>query len=439
MAMPVTRYAKSGEVHVAYQVFGSGPIDLVLIPGFVSHIENYWDGPDFARWLLLLASFARVVMFDKRGTGLSDRVGELPALDERMDDARAVMDAVGIERAALLGVSEGGPLALLFAATYPERCRALVLYGAFARFSSWIPTEEELNALFEYIDQAWGTGGSLATFAPSRQNDPALRQWWGQFERLGASPAAGIALMRMNSEIDISDILSSVHVPTLVIHITGDKTVNVEGGRFLAEHIPGARLLELPGDDHLFFIHEQTAARITDAVAEFLTGSVAKVSGDRVLATVLFTDIVGSTARAEQLGDRRWHDLLYAHHTTVRRELARSRGNEVKSLGDGFLATFDGPARAVRCARAISEAASPLGVQVRSGLHTGEIEIAADEVQGIAVHIASRVAALAGPGEVLVSRTVKDLVAGSGLRFDERGKHLLKGLQEPMDLYAVSN
>ena len=276
-------------------------------------------------------------------------------------------------------------------------------------------------------------------FAPSHQNDPALQQWWGRDERLGASPAAAIALMRMNSQIDISDILSSVHVPTLVIHITGDRTVNVEGGRFLAERIPEARLLELPGDDHLFFIHEQTAARITDAVAEFLTGSVAPAGGDRVLATMLFTDIVGSTARAQQLGDQRWHDLLDAHHTTVRRELARFRGNEVKSLGDGFLATFDGPARAVRCAKAISEAVDPLGLQVRSGLHTGEIEIAAHEVQGIAVHIASRVAALAGPGEVLVSRTVKDLAAGSGLHFDERGRHLLKGLQEPMDLYAVSN
>ena len=438
MAMPVTHYAKSGDVHIAYQVFGSGPIDLVLIPGFVSHLENYWDGPDFARWLLHLGSFARVVMFDKRGTGLSDRIGELPALDERMDDARAVMDAVGIERAALLGVSEGGPLAVLFAATYPERCRALVLYGAFARFSSWFPTAEGLNAFFEYIDKAWGTGGILATFAPSRQNDPAFQQWWGRFERLGASPAAAIALMRMNSEIDISDILPSVYVPTLVIHCTDDKTVSVEGGRFLAKHIPGARLLELPGDDHLFFIHEQTAARITDAIAEFLTGSVATARGDRVLATVLFTDIVGSTARAEQVGDQRWHHLLDAYNTTVRRELTRSRGNEVKSLGDGFLATFDGPARAVRCAQAISEAVRPLGIQVRSGLHTGEIEIRENGVQGIAVHIASRVAALAGPGEVLVSRTVKDLVAGSGLHFDERGRQMLKGLQEPMDLYAVS-
>ena len=333
MAMPVTRYAKSGGVHIAYQVFGSGPIDRVFIPGNVSHIENYWDLPDLARWLLRLTSFARVVMFDKRGTGLSDRVSELPSLDLRMDDARAVMDAVGIERAALLGVSEGGPMAALFAATYPQRCRGLVLYGTFA---SSFSTPEELEARLRYIDQVWGSGGSLPRFAPSRQNDPALQQWWGRFERLGASPAAATALVQMNSEIDISNILSTVRVPTLVIHCTGDKLVKVESGRLLAEHIPGARLLELPGDDHFFFIHEQTAIKIGDAVEEFLTGTIAAVEGDRVLATVLFTDIVGSTARAEQLGDQRWHTLLDAHHATVRRQLARCRGKEVNRSGTGF-------------------------------------------------------------------------------------------------------
>ncbi|MGZ5873743.1 MAG: adenylate/guanylate cyclase domain-containing protein [Bradyrhizobium sp.] len=432
MAIPVTRYAKSGDVHVAYQVFGSGPIDLVIVPGFVSHIENYWDQPDLARWLLRLSAFARVAIFDKRGTGLSDQVSGAPSLDQRMDDVRAVMDAAGIERAAILGVSEGGPLATLFAATYPQRCQALVLYGTFARSPF---TAEGLEPYLQYIDKAWGRGRSLPMWAPSRQNDSALQQWWGRFERLSASPAAAMAIVRMISQIDISDILSSVHVPTLVIHCTGDTLINVEYGRFLVGHIPGARLLELPGDDHLFFIHEE----IGDAVEEFLTGSVSAAESHRVLATVLFTDIAGSTARAEQLGDQRWRNLLDAHHATVRRELARSRGNEVKSLGDGFLATFDGPARAVRCARSIAEAVAPLGIQVRCGLHTGEIEIAGNDVQGIAVHIASRVSALAGPGEVLVSRTVKDLVAGSGLQFNERGRHPLKGLQEPMDLYAVSN
>jgi len=433
MAMPVTRYAKSGDVHIAYQVFGSGPIDLVFIPGFVSHIENYWDQPDLARWLLRLSSFARVAIFDKRGTGLSDRVPEAPSLDQRMDDARAVMDAVGMQRAALLGVSEGGPLATLFAATYPQRCLALVLYGTFAR-SSWI-TPEGLEAFLGYIDKAWGSGRSLPMWAPSHRDDPALKQWWGRFERLGGSPAAVIAVVRMISQIDISDILLSVHVSTLVIHCTGDTLINVEHGRFLADHIPKARLLELPGDDHLFFVHE----KIIDAIEEFLTGSISTGEGDRVLSTVLFTDIVGSTTRAEQLGDQRWRDLLEAHHTTLRRELARFRGNEVRSLGDGFLATFDGPARAVRCACSIVKAVCALDIQVRTGLHTGEIEVVSNDVQGIAVHLASRVSALAGPGEVLVSRTVKDLVAGSGLRFSDRGRHSLKGLREPMDLYAASN
>ena len=431
MPLPVTRYAKSGDVHVAYQVFGTGPVDLVFVPGFVSHIENYWEHPDLARWLLRLGRFARVIMFDKRGTGLSDAVPEVPTLDLRMDDVRAVMDSVGVQRAAQLGISEGGPLAALFAATYPQRCQGLVLYGSFAR-SSWI-TPEMLKGFLTYTDQAWGSGRSLPTWAPSRKKDAALQQWWGRFERLGASPGAAMAVVQMANQIDISDILSSIHVPTLVIHCTGDTLINVEHGRFLAGHIPGARLLELPGEDHLFFLHD----RIGDAIEEFLTGSISAPESDRVLATVLFTDIVGSTAKAEQVGDQRWRDLLDAHRTIVRRELGRYRGQEVKSLGDGFLATFDGPARAVRCACAIAEAMGPLDIQVRSGLHTGEIEVTDGDVQGIAVHIAARVSALAGPGEVLASRTVKDLVAGSGLSFQERSKHKLKGIQELMDLYAV--
>ena len=429
MAMPVTRYAKSGDVHVAYQVFGEGSINLVFVPGFVSHIENYWEHPDLARWLLRLGSFARVAMFDKRSTGLSDRVAEVPSLDQRMDDARAVMDAAGMERAAMLGVSEGGPLAILFAATYPERCQGLVLYGTFAR-SSWL-TDEVLKAYVDYAEKAWGSGLSLEAWAPSRKDDAAFQKWWGRFERLGASPAAAIEVIRLVKQIDIGDILPSVRVPTLVIHATGDTLINVDYGRFLAAQIPGAKLIELPGNDHLFFLHEQ----IGDAIEEFLTGSIRAIESHRVLATVLFTDIVGSTALAEQLGDRRWRDLLDAHHATVRRELSRARGKEVKSLGDGFLATFDGPARAVRCARSITEAVGLLNLKIRSGLHTGEIEIVDDDVQGIA----SRISALADPGEVLVSRTVKDLVAGSGLCFSERGRHSLKGIQEPMDLYAASS
>jgi class 3 adenylate cyclase/pimeloyl-ACP methyl ester carboxylesterase len=432
MAVPVTRYAKSGDVHIAYQVFGSGATDLVFVPGFISHIENYWEHPDLARWLLRLGAFARVIMFDKRGTGLSDPVSELPSLDLRMDDVRAVMDAAGSERAALLGVSEGGALAALFAATYPQRCLQLVLYGAFARFPN---AAAALKAFFKYADRGWGSGLSLPAWAPSRQSDPTMQQWWGRFERLGASPAAAMAVMRLAAETDVGDIVSSVRTPTLVVHCKDDTLIPIECGRFIARHIPGARLIELPGQDHLFFIHEQ----IGDCIEEFLTGCVSGATNNRVLATVLFTDIVGSTSRAEQIGDQRWHDLLDAHHATIRRELARYRGHEVKSLGDGFLATFDGPARAVRCACAITEAVRPLDIEVRCGLHTGEIESGEKDVQGIAVHIAARIAARAAASEILVSRTVKDLVAGSGLRFNDQGKHSLKGLQEEMELYAASS
>lgn len=430
MAVPVTRYAKSGDVHIAYQAFGSGAADLVFAPGFISHIENYWEHPDLARWLLRLSAFARVILFDKRGTGLSDPVAEVPSLELRMDDVRAVMDAAGSKTANLLGVSEGGALAALFAATYPQRCERLILFGAFARFPNKVAA---LEAFLKYADRGWGSGLSLPAWAPSRQNDAAMQQWWGRFERLGASPAAAMAVMRLAAETDISAIASSIRVPTLVIHCKDDTLIPFECGRFLAQTIPGARLIELPGKDHLFFIHEQ----IVDCIEEFLTGSVSVAASERVLATILFTDIVGSTARAEQMGDRHWRDLLEAHHASVRRELMRYRGSEVKSLGDGFLATFDGPARAIRCAKAIADAVRPLDIQVRCGLHTGEIELNANDVQGIAVHIASRVSALAGAGEVLVSRTVKDLVAGSGLHFEERGRHPLKGLVEPMELYAA--
>ena len=433
---PATRYAKSGDVHIAYQVFGDGPLNLVFVPPFVSNIENYWDEPDFARWLLRLANYARVVMFDKRGTGMSDRVSELPGLDQRMDDLRAVMDAAGFEQAALLGVSEGGPLTALFAATYPDRCRALVLYGSFARFASWLPTEEALAAFLGYIDQAWGTGGSLPMFAPTHGNDAIFQRWWGRFERLGASPAAASALMRMNSQIDISGILPTIRVPTLVIHRTDDVTINVEGGRYLAEHIPGARYIELPGTDHIPFVGDN-AAEIADAIEEFLTGSRTPVPVDRMLATILFTDIIGSTEKAASLGDRRWRDLLDSHHATIRRNLARFRGHEVKTTGDGILATFDGPARGVRCACAISDEIRPLGIEVRAGLHTGECEMIGNDVGGIAVHIGARVASLASAGEVLVSSTVKDLVAGSGLRFGDRGSQSLKGVPGEWRIYAV--
>jgi class 3 adenylate cyclase len=357
-------------------------------------------------------------------------------VDQRIDDLRAVMDAADMEQAALLGISEGGPLAALFAATYPDRCRALVLYGAFARFSSWFPTEEALAAFLGYIDQAWGSGGSLPFFAPSLANDPAAQQWMGRFERLGASPAAVTALMRMNSQIDISDVVPTIRVPTLVIHRTEDVAINVEGGRYLAKHIPGARYMELPGKDHPPWIGDN-AMEIADAIGEFLTGARASVPVDRVLATVLFTDIVGSTEKAAALGDRRWRDILDNHHATIRRNLTRFRGHEIKTTGDGILATFDGPARGVRCACAIADEVRPLGIEVRAGLHTGECEMIDDDVGGIAVHIGARVAALAGASEVLVSGTVKDLVAGSGLRFDDRGSQSLKGVPGEWRIFAV--
>jgi pimeloyl-ACP methyl ester carboxylesterase len=435
---PVTQYARSGDVHVAYQAFGDGPINLVLVPGFVSNVENYWDQPDLARFLTRLASYARVVTFDKRGTGGSDRVSELPGLDVRMDDLRAVMDAAGIEQAALLGISEGAPLSILFAATYPHRCRALVLYGSFSRFSYWFATDEALAAFFGYVEKAWGTGGSIQKFAPSRANDAAFQRWWGRNERLGASPAAVTALMRMNSQIEIGGVLPAVRVPTLVIHRTGDQVVNVAGGRDVAAKIPGARLAEFPGSDHLFYVGEN-ADDISDAIEEFLTGARGSAVADRVLATVLFTDIVGSTEKAASLGDRRWHALLDDHHAMVRGILTRFRGHEVKTTGDGFLATFDGPARGVRCARAIADEVRSLGIDIRAGLHTGECEIIGDDVGGIAVHIGARVAALAGAGEVLVSSTVKDLVAGSGLRFGSRGVTPLKGVPGEWQIFAAES
>jgi len=433
---PVTRYAKSGDVHIAYQVFGDGPINLVFAPLFVSNIELYWGQPDWSRWLLRLASYARVAIFDKRGTGMSDKLSELPGLDQRMDDLRAVMDAAGMQQAALLGISEGGPLSALFAATYPDRCRALVLYGSFAQFSSWLPTEEALAQFLGYIDQAWGSGASLPFFAPSFANDPVTQEWWGRFERLGASPAAVTALMRMNSQIDISNIVPTIRVPTLVIHRTEDVTINVEGGRYLAKHIPGARYIELPGQDHPPWIGENVE-EISDAIEEFLTGSRTPVPVDRVLATVLFTDIIGSTQKAAALGDRRWRDLLNNHHAAIRRNLVHFRGHEIKTTGDGFLATFDGPARGVRCACAIADEVRPLGIEIRAGLHTGECEMIGDDVGGIAVHIGARVAALADASEVLVSSTVKDLVAGSGLRFGDRGSKSLKGVPGEWHIFAV--
>src|SRR5215203_1707795 len=435
---PDTRYARSGDLHIAYQVFGAGSVDLVLVPGFISNLEETWDNPSAARWLQRLGRFARVIAFDKRGTGLSDRVGSVPSLDERMDDARAVMDAAHSERAVLLGISEGGCLAALFAASYPDRCASLILYGAFARFSSWYPTEEKLASFYRYVEEKWGTGESVWKYAPSKVGDAGFKKIWARHERVGATPAAAIALMRMNQEIDISGVLSAIRVPTLIIHRTDDTVVSLEGGRFLAQHIPKARLVEFSGADHLPYIGKSTD-EIADEIEEFVTGARPAVEADRVLATVLFTDIVDSTRRASEFGDRRWGTLLEEHDHLVRQEISRLRGREVKTLGDGFVATFDGPARAVRCASAIANGVRSLGLEVRTGVHTGEIEVKGDDIAGIAVHMAARIASLAGGGQVLVSSTVRDLVAGSGLTFRDEGPHALRGIVELVRLFSVEN
>ena len=438
-ATPETRYAKSGDVNIAYQVMGEGPFDLVLISGFVSHLDLDLEETRMAYFLGRLASFSRLIRFDKRGTGLSDRPGGLPDIETRMDDVRAVMDAVGSERAALLGYSEGGPMSCLFAATYPERTSALVIYASYAKRQDpdddypWASSSSERRVYAEQMERDWGVDADLGSMAPNA--DAALRAWWARRARAAASPAAARDLILMNSMIDTRAVLPTIRVPTLVLHRSGDRDSRVEEGRYLAEHIPGARFVELAGEDHFVSID---ADQIVDEVEEFLTGTRPVRKPDRVLATVLFTDIVGSSERASELGDRAWGELLAAHHALVRRELERFQGREVDTTGDGFLATFDGPARAVRCAYAIQQSMSELGLEIRAGLHTGEVELADGNVTGIAVHTGARVAALAGPGEVLVSSTVKDLVAGSELEFEEHGTHELKGVGE-WRLYAVSN
>jgi class 3 adenylate cyclase len=433
---PETRYARSGDLRIAYQTVGSGPLDLVFVFGFVSNLEFVWEDPAMARFFSRLAGFSRLILFDKRGTGLSDRVAGIANLEERMDDVRAVMDAAGSDRAALLGFSEGGPMSLMFAATYPERVHALALYGSYARHPTLSAENIEQHA--ELIHKLWGTGEySVRFFAPSTRSNERAVQNFARRERLSASPSAAVSILRMNSEIDARHILPAIRVPSLVLHRVADVRITADAGKYLAANIPNAKYVELPGSDHLLYQDRDIADRVVEEVEEFFTGSHTDPEADRVLATVLFTDIVDSTKRAAELGDREWRTLLDQHDQTVRQQFARFRGNEVKNLGDGFMVTFDGPARAVRCAAAISDSVRPLGIAVRSGLHTGEIELKRDDVAGIAVHIAARVAAEAKAGEIVVSSTVRDLVAGSGLRFQDRGTHALKGLPEEVHLYSV--
>ena len=440
--IPTVKYAKSGDVSVAYMVAGDAGPDLVLVPGWASHVEYLWNDPLTMPWLRRLASFSRLIMLDRRGTGLSDRVGGLPSVEERMDDVRAVMDAVGSERAVLFGVSEGGSLCITFAATYPERTSALILYGTFARllaaddYPVGFPPEE-LEKFESLMSEHWGTGVSLRAFVPSMAEDAAVLAAWARLERLSVSPAGMRSLLRISAATDVRHILHVVRVPTLVLHSEGDLPVPIALGRYIAEHIPGARFVALPGIDHAPV--GANAEPLLDEVEEFVTGVRRGPEPDRVLATVMLADIVGSTERAAALGDRAWRDRLQAYYALVREALARFRGRELDTAGDGFLAAFDGPARAVRCACAVVRDVRRLDLEVRVGLHTGECEILGEKLSGIAVHTGARVAALAGSGEVLVSETVKDLVAGSGIAFEDRGMQILKGVPGKWHLYAVAS
>ena len=440
MSPPETRYAKSGGVHIAYQVFGQGESDLVFVPGWTSHIEYAWEEPGFARFLNRLGSFRRVTWFDKRGTGLSDRDVGLPTLEQRMDDVRAVMDTVGIKRAAILGTSEGGSMSILFAATYPEKVSHLILYGAFARRIQdpdypWAPTIKQREEWIDSLEKGWGGDIELETLAPSRAKDESFKKWFTTYGRLSVSPAAAVALARMNTYIDVRNVLQSIHVPTLVIHRTGDRDVNIGNGIYLAKNIPGAKFVELPGNDHAWNAGDTDA--VNDQIEEFLTGVRSAGHQDRVLSTILFTDIVDSTKKASEIGDDRWKRLLVAHNDLVRTELSKFRGREIKSTGDGFVAIFDGPGRAVQCAREIIGSGKRLGISIRAGLHTGECELVGNDIAGVAVHIAARISSLAGGDEVLVSSTVKDLVSGSGIQFQNMGTRSLKGVEGRWHIYSA--
>lgn len=421
---------------------GEGHLDLLWIAGFVSNVELAWEEPLLARYFNRLARFSRLILFDKRGTGLSDRVprSELPSLEQRMDDVLAVLEAAGSERAAVMGHSEGGNLAVLYAATHPERVDALVTSGIFAkrRWSPdypWAETPEQRERYIGDLEARWGSDSDIERIAPSAARDPAFAKRLVTYFRQSASPGDAAALLRMNTEIDIRAVLPTISVPTLVLHRTGDLDSSIEEGRWIASQIPGAKLVELPGDDHLPWVGDQDS--VLDEVERFLTGRLAPAEPDRVLATILVTDIVGSTERAAELGDRAWAELLDRHHAIVREQLHAFRGEEVDTAGDGFLATFDGPGRAIRAAVAIRDGLRDSGIPVRCGLHTGEAERVGGKVAGIAVHLAARIAGTAESGEILVSDTVRSLVAGSGIEFAERGSALLRGVPEEQHLFAV--
>ncbi len=441
--MPDTKYAKSGDVNIAYQVIGDGPVDLVYLAGWVTNIEAMWEDPGYARFLRRLASFSRLIIYDKRGVGLSDPVSadELTQFGARIEDPLAVMDAVGSSRATLFGHSEGGATAIRLAATNPERVEQLILTGTFARRLRsddypWAPDLEQRVAEAEAFAETWADQTQAADFyAPSRADDSAFIAWLTHYLRMSASPSTAAALHLANSYIDVTNELPNIQTRTLLLYRVDDRDVNIEEGRYIASRIPGAKLVEFPGADHLFWAGDPEP--MLQEIEEFVTGMRGSAEPDRIVATALFTDIVGSTELAASIGDQKWRDLLHRHDTVVRDELTRWRGKEVKTIGDGFLATFDSPTQAIRFGTALPAAMGPLGIQVRCGLHTGEMEILNNDVAGLAVHIAARISALAGPGEVLVSRTVKDLVAGSGIDMVSRGTHTLKGVPDQWEVFEV--
>ena len=439
---PQTRYARSGDVGIAYQVYGEGELDLVLAFPFLSHLDLMWENPALSHFLRRLGSFARVLVFDRRGVGLSDPAEGAPTLEERMDDVRAVMDAAGSERAALLGMSEGATMCMLFAATYPERTSALVLWGAMARSTAapdypWAPQREAVSeAQEELIGPLWGQGATVEIFSPSLAGDDRAREFQARFERQAASPMRVQQLFQMFVDTDVRGALPLIQAPTLVLHRRQDRAVNYRAARWLAEQVEGSRYTEFEGEDHFPWVGDSNAPLA--AIEEFLTGVRPGPAPERVLATVLFTDIVDSTRLATELGDRRWRELLTEHQALVRDRLQRFEGREVKTTGDGFLAIFDGPTRAAECARAIAADMPGLGIEVRAGLHTGEVELIGDDIGGIAVHVAARISALAGAGEVFASRTVRDLAVGSGVAFEPAGSHTLKGVPDEWEIYSVA-
>jgi pimeloyl-ACP methyl ester carboxylesterase/class 3 adenylate cyclase len=438
---PEVRFAHSGEVSIAYQVIGDGPIDLVLVPGWISNLDVFWEEPNIARFFRNLASFSRLILFDKRGTGLSDRITEAATLEERMDDVRAVMDAVGSSRATLLGYSEGATMSILFAATHPDRTAALILVGGYARRLRapdypYFTDRDQANKAIDAAAANWGGPVGIEIRMPSVVNDPIVRQWWAKYVRASASVSGAAALQRMNIELDVRHLLPAIRVPVLVLHASRDRAIPIGAGRYIAERVPNAKFVEIDTADHFPFFEKSD--EFLHHIQSFLTGSSTPEISESRVTTLMFTDIVGSTQLAVEKGDRRFADVLEAHHGAVRAELARYRGQELDTAGDGFLASFDGPARAIKCAMAIVRSLGALGLSSRIGLHTGECEVREGRLRGIALHVAARVAALAPPRGVLVSQTVRDLVAGSGLKFSPAGSHALKGLPDEWTLYEVA-